>query len=181
VKLAPSRSRAAVHAGPRGVPFEFLDTQPIIASTIILDIDGTITPDAKSEISPGVLGAIQSLANRNKVYLFSNHQNGVRNRALAQRLGLEYIDTPHRKPSRKVLGGMPMCHKTRPMIIIGDKILTDGLFASRIGARFIRVARVLSSSDPKLVRLAYFLDNMIAYLLTKLREISHRDDSLEVT
>ncbi len=38
-----------------------------IHSTIILDIDGTITADARTEISPGIFRAIQSLACRNVV------------------------------------------------------------------------------------------------------------------
>jgi predicted HAD superfamily phosphohydrolase YqeG len=149
---------------PTDVPFEFLDTRLIIRSTIILDVDGTITADAKTEISAGVARAIQSLAGRNAVYLFSNHSDGVRNRALARDLGLEYIDTPHRKPSRKIIEAIPAHHRVQPMIVIGDKIMIDGLFARRIGAQFIKVGRILSPSDRTLTKVAYFLDDLVSWL-----------------
>jgi predicted HAD superfamily phosphohydrolase YqeG len=149
---------------PATVPLEFLDTRLIIESTIILDVDGTITSDARAEISPGVLRAIQGLAGRNAVYLFSNHSDGVRNRALACGLGLKYIETPHRKPSRKIIEAIPAHHRVHPMIVIGDKITIDGLFALRIGAQFIKVSRILSPSDRTSAKVAYFLDDLLAWM-----------------
>jgi predicted HAD superfamily phosphohydrolase YqeG len=149
---------------PTGVPLEFLDTGLINSSTIILDVDGTITADGKTEISADALRVIQSLADRNAVYLFSNHSDVVRNRALARGLGLEYIDTPHRKPSRKIIEAIPVHHRVQPMIVIGDKITTDGLFARRIGAQFIKVGRVFSPNDRISAKVAYFLDDLVSWL-----------------
>ncbi len=154
----------SMHTEPKDVPFEFLDTRRIIGSTIILDVDGTITADAKTEISAGVLAAIHSLALRNAVYLFSNHRDGVRNRALARSLGLEFINASQRKPSRKIIEAIPTHHRVQPIIVIGDKITTNGFFSRRIRAQFIKVGRKLSPSDPISTKAAYFLDDVISWL-----------------
>ncbi len=158
------RRGKGMNTEPTDVPLEFLDTGLINSSTIILDVDGTITADGKTEISADALRVIQSLSGQNAVYLFSNHSDGVRNRALARGLGLEYIDTPHRKPSRKIIDAIPVHHRVQPMIVIGDKITTDGLFARRIGARFVKVSRILSPSDRTSTKVAYFLDDLISWL-----------------
>jgi predicted HAD superfamily phosphohydrolase YqeG len=148
------------------VPFELLDTQQIAGSTIILDLDGTIVADARSEISADIWRAVQGLAFRNAVYIFSNHSNGVRNREIARRLGVEYLSTRHRKPSKKIIQAIPIRDKARPMIVVGDKITIDGLFARRIGAQFIKVDRVVAASDRRSVKVAYLVDDMVSILAT---------------
>lgn len=162
----------AVTTAPADATLEFLDTLLISGATIILDIDGTITADAKADISAGVARAIQSLTHRNAVYLFSNHEDDIRNQEVARRLGLPFLDTLHRKPSRKVIEAIPACHRDRPLVVIGDRFTTDGLFARRTGARFIKVGRVLSSSDRKFTKFAYFIDDCVAWILTKGRRLS---------
>jgi predicted HAD superfamily phosphohydrolase YqeG len=153
--------------GPRlrGIPLEFLDVPEINGSTIIVDIDGTMTADRRTEVAEGALAALRGLASRNAVYLFSNHGDSARNRAIARRSGLDCIETPHRKPSRKVFEAIPAQYRARPLIVIGDKVMIDGVFARRIGGRFIKVDRVVSPSDRKSVRLAYFIDDLIARLV----------------
>jgi predicted HAD superfamily phosphohydrolase YqeG len=143
---------------------ELLDERQVSGSTVILDIDGTITADAKTQIPPRVQQAIRRLASRNAVYMFSNHRDGLRNRRIALSMGLRYLDTHHRKPSRRIVDAIPAEHRIQPLVVIGDKIVVDGLFAWRIGARFIKVDRVVSASDRRLVRLTYFLDDVISNL-----------------
>lgn len=160
-------TKVRIFMKPNAATFESLDTRSIIGSTVILDIDGTIAPDAKKEVSAAVVRAVESLAARNSVYLFSNHTDGARNRTLACRLGLEYLDTPHRKPSRKIIEAIPSRHRAQPIIVIGDKTTIDGLFARRIGAQFIRVGRVLAPSDQKWTKLAYFLDDLVTWIFAR--------------
>jgi predicted HAD superfamily phosphohydrolase YqeG len=105
---------------------------------------------------------LRELASRNVVYVFSNHRNNTRNRIVACRVGCALIETPHRKPSPNVLRGLPPDHRVQPLLVIGDKIIIDGLFAQRIGARFIRVGRVRSPSDRSFVRMTYLLDDLVA-------------------
>jgi predicted HAD superfamily phosphohydrolase YqeG len=112
--------------------------------------------------SDTVFAKIRELASRNVVYVFSNHRNNTRNRIVASRVGCSLIETAHCKPSPNVLRGLPPDHRAQPLVVIGDKIIVDGLFAWRIGARFIRVGRVRSTSDRRLVRATYLLDDLVA-------------------
>lgn len=143
---------------------EALDVRGLRDATVILDIDGTITGDGQVVFSDTVFAKIRELASRNAVYVFSNHRNNTRNRIAASRLGCALIETLHRKPNPKVLCGLPPDHRARPLVVIGDKIIVDGVFAWRIGARFIQVGRVRSASDARLVRAAYLLDDLVAVI-----------------
>lgn len=158
--------------------FETLDTSKISDTTVILDVDGTITADGQSAFTAAVLATITELASRNIVYVFSNHRSNRRNRLVACNVGCALIDTPHRKPSVKILCGLPPVHRSLPLIVIGDKITVDGLFAWRVGARFIRVGRVRSAADRKLVKLAYLFDDLVAALILMLRSPKPRDAML---
>jgi predicted HAD superfamily phosphohydrolase YqeG len=142
-----------------------LDVGGIDNTTVILDIDGTITGDGQVFFSDSVLAKIRELASSNIVYVFSNHRNNTRNRIVASRVGCALIETPHRKPSPNVLRGLPPDHRVQPLLVIGDKIIVDGLFAWRIGARFIRVGRVRSNADRRLVRATYLLDDLVAAIV----------------
>ena len=141
---------------------EALDVRGIHNTTVILDIDGTITGDGQVVFSDAVFAKIRELASRNAVYVFSNHRNNTRNRIVASRVGCTLIEAPHRKPNPKVLCGLPPDHRARPLVVIGDKIIVDGVFAWRIGARFIQVARVRLNSDRSLVKATYFFDDVVA-------------------
>jgi len=129
---------------------------------VIVDIDGTITADRQVDCSAGTLAVIRSLIPQNSVYLFSNHRDSVRNRAVARHAGIALIETPHRKPNRKVLDSLPAHHRARRIVVIGDKRIADGLFAWRIGARFIRVARIVSPNDRFIAKMSYYLDDLIS-------------------
>lgn len=141
---------------------ETIHLDNIHGTTVILDIDGTITADGQVECSSGVLATLRDLAARNNVYLGSNHQNRARNRAIARRIGCFCIETPHLKPNSKVFEAIPACHRTQPIVVIGDKYLVDGLFARRIGALFIKVGRITSTDDRTFVKVAYFLDDLVS-------------------
>lgn len=142
--------------------FEALDLHELRDTTVILDIDGTITGDGLLAVSAGVLAKIRELASRNMLYVCSNHRNTTRNRIVASSVGCALIESRHRKPNPQVLAGLPSAHLAQPLIVIGDKIMVDGLFAWRIEARFIHVGRVRSTSDCRLVRAAYRLDDLVA-------------------
>jgi predicted HAD superfamily phosphohydrolase YqeG len=149
---------------------EALDVRGIDGTTVILDIDGTITGDGQVVFSDSAFAKIRELASRNVVYVFSNHRNNTRNRIVASRVGCALIQTPHRKPNPNVLCGLPPDHRTQPLVVIGDRIIVDGLFAWRIGARFIQVNRLRSTSDRRLVRATYLLDDLVAAIGSIFRE-----------
>lgn len=147
---------------PKTTTLEKLDIGDIDGATVIIDIDGTITADGQVAFPETVLARIRELSSRNIVFVFSNHRDTARNAAVARKLECPLIGTAHRKPSRKVLDDLPPYHRYRPLVVIGDKILVDGLFARRVGARFIWVSRVKSASDRGVVKVSYLLDDLIA-------------------
>lgn len=137
------------------------DLSKIKESIVILDIDGTLGAHNTKTVSEKNRAQITLLlANKNRVYLLSNNSNKIRGKKLAQELGVQWIDTPHRKPSVNVLQTIPRSGAEK-IVVIGDKILTDGLFAKRTGATFIHIRSERSHEDPSIVRLQYFLERIV--------------------
>ncbi len=126
--------------------FEELDSRGIRDYVIFLDIDGTLADDNTLELSEKTLERIRELEVCNQLYLCSNSRNHERNRKVAAIAGVDYIDTDLRKPSKKIpdLAAHPSYKKR---LVIGDKFLTDGLFAKNIKAEFIKVKRIESDKD----------------------------------
>jgi predicted HAD superfamily phosphohydrolase YqeG len=63
-----------------------------------------------------------------------------------------------RKPSIAAIAALE--RKSRALIVIGDKDLTDGLLARRVGARFIKVRRKLDPADRLSSRMANLIDTV---------------------
>ena len=83
--------------------FDKLNTNEIKDCLILLDIDGTIAKDDQLEVSDENLAVINRLKQNNQIYLCSNSRNHKRNKAIADNVGLTYLDTDIRKPSKKIL------------------------------------------------------------------------------
>jgi predicted HAD superfamily phosphohydrolase YqeG len=157
--------RAKLNSESMDMKRAFPDAQQLSGSTVILDIDGTITADGGAKFSRGTLNEIRALAARNVVYLFSNHRDISRNKAIAISAGLPYIETNHRKPSRRIIDAIQVEHRNQPLVVIGDKVMIDELFAWRIGARFIKVRRIVSPGDRRSVRWTYLLDDFVCSIV----------------
>lgn len=123
--------------------------------TILLDIDGTLVPASASAVEARVLRAVESLKERNAVYLFSNKNLPERNSKIAVLLGVPLVDSPFSKPNPKVLAELP-----KGMLIVGDKWLTDGLLAWRSGEEFVRVERLSEPGEPLLDQLFNAVDDV---------------------
>ena len=140
--------------------FKELDFTKWSGKTIILDIDGTITTDGSSDFDPLVLKKIQELSLNNSVFLFSNKKLVDRNNVVAKKLNIPLIYTPFKKPNKKVISRLPEYLK-RNLVVIGDKVTIDGLFAKNIQAEFVKVKRLTSKNDSLKTKLVYLLDNFI--------------------
>jgi len=138
--------------------FQFTQLDNIRGCTILLDIDGTISFDGKEEVSSGVAGKITELRDRNDVYLISNKKIPGRLERMAHGFGVSAINTPFKKPSLRALGDAP---RDKPFVVIGDKFLTDGILAKRLGAEFFRVSRLTSPEDGYGARMTGFLDDFL--------------------
>lgn len=133
--------------------------------TVFLDVDGTLAPDGELEFSDAVKMKVKELADDNQVLLCTNKRDRRRWQALESLFSLPVVTKRRRKPSRRVLEEAKATAKER--IVIGDKFLTDYLFARRIGARFIRVRRKVSGQEPLIVRAVNWLDDVLWNLLRR--------------
>ena len=129
---------------------------------VALDVDGTIVPDCADTASEAVVRKVRDLTQRgNEVCLCSNSRRGdyaQRLAALGQQLGVEVCPVVFRKPSRLAVKGLRL--NGRRLVVIGDKDLTDGLLARRLGAHFIKVRRKLDPQDRFVSKLANLFDNL---------------------
>jgi len=142
--------------------FHDLDVSKIVNATVILDIDGTLTCSSKEVVTKEVLHVIRQIQEKNVVYVFSNNYNGKRSRDIAKSINLPYIESPHKKPNKKVLDYITgdVCD----VVAIGDKYLTDGLFAQFVGAEHVRVKRYRCQGDSIADKLACLFDDMIYFI-----------------
>ena len=127
---------------------------------VILDLDGTLVPDGSSELSQEIVRAVKVLAAENTVYLSSNKRGAhfrERLEKMSHALGISHTDIRFRKPSRHVLHGIDVAGKNT--VVIGDKYYTDGLFALRVGGKFIKVERI-RGNEPLAVQCLYWLDDI---------------------
>lgn len=141
--------------------FHELDIKGIINMVVIIDIDATIAGDSSLTVSPRASEKIDQLSRHNRVLLLSNKKNRLRNKLLAETLEVEYIETKYRKPNKKILQDINNL-QNRPIVVIGDKFLTDGLFAKSIGAKFIKVKRITSSQENIAKKLVYLIDDILS-------------------
>ncbi|MDP4008072.1 MAG: hypothetical protein Q8P68_02665 [Candidatus Peregrinibacteria bacterium] len=163
--------------------FENLDIAGIKDALIFLDIDGTLVADNESHPVDLVLKKIKELEKQNVVWLCSNSWNVMRNERIHGITNLPIIKG-HRKPSKKILDyalreGSELAdankgrsnHKVkkedlkRQIIVIGDKILTDGFFAYRTDGKFIKVKRKMGKH--RFIVKVYNSVDDIAYIILK--------------
>jgi len=140
-----------------------LDINHINGKIILLDIDGTLTNDGSYVISERVVEKIQLLKRKNKIYLCSNKKNHNRNQKIADIVGVSYLWTNWRKPSKKIISSLSEHERGGPFVVIGDKFLTDGILAYRFGADFIKVKRITSGKESFLIKMVNKLDDCFNY------------------
>lgn len=129
---------------------------------VIIDIDGTLACSGSREMTEDVRATMRELCAHNDVYLFSNSVKYGRNHALAEEFGIPLIRTVWRKPLPWGIRQIRPESRTKPRAVIGDRVLTDGLFARAIGAEFIQVQRLTCAHDGWLTRCVYWSDDVAA-------------------
>jgi predicted HAD superfamily phosphohydrolase YqeG len=144
--------------------FKELDITGWVGKTVILDIDGTITTDGNSCFDYLILEKIKEISLNNSVFLFSNKHLPIRDSEIADSMHIPLLKSHFKKPSRKVINELPEDQK-KNLLVIGDKIIIDGLFAKNIGAEFIKVKRLTNRNDSFNTKLTYLLDNTVGYFI----------------
>jgi decaprenyl-phosphate phosphoribosyltransferase len=133
-------------------------------STLIIDVDGTLVADKKKEIDLKIIEKIKELARNNKVYLCSNSsKENAKNFA-------EMANVPILVGKKPFFIKIPeIIKKTSGVIVLGDKYLTDGIFAKIIGGKFIKIKRIISNDDTFFIKASYFFDDIVYKILPYLR------------
>lgn len=144
-----------------------LDISDLKNHLVLVDMDGTLFADGQQIINPQSEIKLKEMSRDNRVYFCSNKRGNLNRKSdLSRFADIHCLETPFRKPNPKILDYVPNAMK-QPIVVIGDKFLTDGLFARNTGARFIKVRRVKAPSDPFPVKISYWLDDW-AYRLARL-------------
>ncbi len=128
-------------------------------AVVFLDIDHTLLPPNEERVTESVEQAILAIKQiARKIYLTSNGGKHERNQTIAQTYGLSYIQSHYKKPNTKIMLDIK---ENPPFVVIGDKILTDGMFAKNIGASFICVKRYRSKKESLFDICACFIDDVL--------------------
>jgi len=141
-----------------------LDMDRIRGYLVLLDIDGTLVYDNGHKISPEAARALRKLQKNNQVWLCSNNRDHLRTHNLAVEHNTLRLTSRLRKPSKRILDELKN-PDNRPLLVIGDKVMPDMVFARRIGAEFIKVRCLRARSDRGFVTLAYWLDDLLESLI----------------
>ncbi len=135
----------------------------------VMDIDGTLVSagGTEAEIDPAIITEIQGLKHFADVVLCSNKKNFERDRNMAAKLGVGHIESRLHKPNPKILDGY-ISDTNRPsriVVVVGDKYLTDGLLARRVGGYFVRVKRFVGPKESLLDRVYNRIDDIAGIFL----------------
>lgn len=126
---------------------------------ILLDVDGTLLPDGEREVSEKIKGYIETLKKDNKVYLLSNSGTKGRVGRVSSELNIPRLETPYKKPNPAIKRALPQ--NGMPILVIGDKLMIDGILAMLIGAELLIMKRERSPKDRWFVSFGYFCEDLL--------------------
>ena len=147
-------------------PSFFTDTDFPTAprSFFVLDIDGTLVVDGEKTAGSAVREAVRRLKKHHTVCIASNGKNRARNESLAHALRVPYVAGT--KPFGKITAAIHLMNTAHlPIVVVGDRSLTDGLLAIRIAGVFVPVKPLRTGSELWHTKAAYALDAMIARVI----------------
>ncbi len=151
--------------------FYNLDTLLINNKTIIIDIDGTLVADGKEVVEEKNIEIINILLKSNNLFLCSNKNLSLRNRVISEQTNIPILDTPFKKPNKRIIDSIDISYQN-DLVVIGDKYITDGIFARRIGADFIKIKRMRSKKESVATKIIYLFDD-VAYIIVCSFNICH--------
>ena len=116
--------------------FSQLDTFQFSGHQLFVDVDGTLVRDGEFLSDELVSTTLRQLSLENSVYITSNGGHEKRDRDIASATQTTYFTSRARKPFTRFF----FLFRTREkLVVIGDKCITDGLFALSLGASFIKM------------------------------------------
>lgn len=140
--------------------FQDLPQKSLVGKTILLDVDGTLLAEHEYFFNTKTLRVLQNLKEYNDVYLCSNAKDKNRVAKVSGALGMPYINGDLRKPNPAIIKKLPHAH-VKPIVVLGDKFLFDGIFAFLVGGEFFKVKRLVGEKDPTSVQWMYAIDDVV--------------------
>ena len=125
---------------------------------ILLDIDGVLMAHGEHSVRDAIVPIVQKLNEHNEIFIVSNSLREKRIRETSKTLGIPYAPTKKKKPNPRILNAVSFTTHD-PLIVIGDKYFTDGLFAHFIGAEFLFMERLTSPHDSWTMRINYLFED----------------------
>jgi predicted HAD superfamily phosphohydrolase YqeG len=130
---------------------------------ILLDMDGTLLADSETKIASEVRIKVNLLKKQNEIWLCSNNKSLIRKKKIAKLLGLPLLQSNHQKPNKKIAESINL--KDKELLVIGDKILIDGVLARSIHADFIKIRSKYSKDNRLSVKIVSFFDGGVYFLV----------------
>lgn len=144
------------------ISLKFAFEQVKSTQVVLLDIDGTLCADHDDVVRETESELVEFLKSQNKqVYLCTNSPFAKRNEKIAMQLQVPLLTSNAKKPFKGSLQKLPIELKSGPFVVIGDKWLTDGLFALRIGAELCLVERIRSGRERWWMKGVFLIDDLI--------------------
>ncbi len=142
-----------------------LDVSKLVRGRIVIvDIDATLVPDKSEVLSQRAHDLLRTMAHVAQVVFLSSNGSAERTKRFANESGVQVL-IGARKPWLQ----LPKEFPTGEIIVIGDKRVTDGLLAERIGASFVQVARERDHEEQLLTRLSFFFDDLYRQMTAYIR------------
>lgn len=139
------------------------DYKSLSGNFVIIDIDGTLVCDGSETIDAETIHAVHTIAKNNTVCIASNKEDTARNARVAHAVSLPYVHG--KKPYKKLVSALRRMNATKlPFVIIGDRYLTDGLLALRLGGEFTPVRPLRTREESFRIRLSYAFNESVTVL-----------------
>ncbi len=143
--------------------FRELDVREYEGKTVILDLDGTLVADGSVLLGQEEESVLKNLIHSaDRVVILSNSLRD-RKSELEARYGITVLQSVVSKPSRRAFADIA---PTEEVVVIGDKVLTDGLFAKNIGGQFVHVKHLADAKESLFVRVSYAVDSFVTVLFS---------------
>lgn len=146
--------------------FRDLEVTRFSGGRVYLDLDGTLVPDGEKRLGNAEANTLRALSKVAEVIIVSN-KGEHRAPRIAHEFTISAADTSYRKPDPRIVQDFPSTD--RPTFVLGDKYLTDGIFASRIGAEFIKFTPLQSGEEDAATKSVYRLDAAVFTVVSLFR------------
>lgn len=145
----------------------FTDLQPadFAGATIFLDVDGTLAPDHVRILSEDVQVLLKEFVRHVDELYFCSNGSPKYARELATQYGAQFLYV-HKPLTGKAKA---VASSAKRSIVVGDKFITDGMFAKFLGVEFIKVDHAVSGDESLLVRFVNLVDDTLWRVVNLLR------------